>query len=76
MSNGVGRDALEVDVDTRLVEVWEFIDQEFPGMDLNVIGPLVRMAYGRGYCDAHTEDLPGRLYRDHGFKLPQRARIG
>jgi hypothetical protein len=32
----------------------------------------MRAAYGKGYCDALTEDHPGELCRDHGYKIPLR----
>ena len=30
----------------------------------------MRAAYGKGYCDALTEDDPGSLCADHGYRLP------
>ena len=36
-------------------------------------GPM-RAAYGKGYCDALTEDAPGSLCRDHGYRIPARNR--
>ena len=33
-----------------------------------------RAAYGKGYCDALTEDEPGSLCRDHGYVVPARMR--
>jgi len=30
----------------------------------------MRAAYGKGYCDALTEDDPGSLCRDHGYRIP------
>jgi hypothetical protein len=32
----------------------------------------MRAAYGKGYCDALTEDLPGSLCADHGYRVPAR----
>ena len=32
-----------------------------------------RAAYGKGYCDALTEELPGSLCADHGYRVPERA---
>jgi hypothetical protein len=32
----------------------------------------MRAAYGKGYCDALTEDEPGSLCRDHGYIVPDR----
>jgi hypothetical protein len=32
----------------------------------------MRAAYGKGYCDALTEDAPGSLCLDHGYEVPHR----
>jgi hypothetical protein len=32
----------------------------------------MRAAYGKGYCDALTEDAPGSLCHDHGYRVPAR----
>jgi hypothetical protein len=29
-------------------------------------------AYGKGYCDALTEDDPGSLCVEHGYRVPDR----
>jgi hypothetical protein len=63
----------EVDLDARLIEVWLEIWErsEWAVADL---GPLVRLAYGRGYVDALTEPERGRLCREHGYSVPARRR--
>ena len=33
---------------------------------------VMRAAYGKGYCDALTEDDPGSLCHDHGYRIPAR----
>jgi hypothetical protein len=33
---------------------------------------FIRAAYGKGYCDALTEDSPGSLCHDHGYRVPSR----
>jgi len=33
----------------------------------------MRAAYGKGYCDALTEDAPGSLCADHGYRIPART---
>jgi hypothetical protein len=33
---------------------------------------MCRTAYGKGYCDALTEELPGSLCEDHGYRIPPR----
>jgi hypothetical protein len=67
------RDLLELDLDTRLVEVWLQV-WERDEWAVGEIGSLLRLAYGRGYCDALTEPERGRLCRDHGFPVPIRSR--
>jgi hypothetical protein len=32
----------------------------------------MRAAYGKGYCDALTEDNPGSLCEEHGYRIPTR----
>jgi hypothetical protein len=34
----------------------------------------MRAAYGKGYCDALTEDQPGSLCEEHGYRIPGRRR--
>ena len=33
----------------------------------------MRAAYGKGYCDALTEDAPGSLCHEHGYRVPGAA---
>ena len=35
----------------------------------------MRAAYGKGYCDALTEDAPGSLCHDHGYRIPARREV-
>ena len=51
-------DLLELDIDLRLADLW----REAAGIgewSLDVVAAFMRAAYGKGYCDALTEDLPG-----------------
>lgn len=71
---------LAVDVDTRLTELW-LVALE-PGSPIaeaieadeglrDSLGHALRVAYGRGYIDALTEDRAGRraeLHRTHGYQ--------
>src|SRR5215211_1536450 len=62
---------LELDIDLRLADLWS----EACGVNewnLDVVAAFLRAAYGKGYCDALTEDAPGSLCRDHGYKIPAR----
>ena len=62
---------LELDIDVRLVDLWaEAADVSEWGID--VLAAFMRAAYGKDYCDALTEDAPGSLCRDHGYKIPAR----
>ena len=62
---------LELDIDLRLADLWS----EACGVsewNLEVVAAFLRAAYGKGYCDALTEDAPGSLCRDHGYRIPAR----
>ena len=64
-------DLLELDIDLRLADLW----REASGItdwSLDVVAAFMRAAYGKGYCDALTEDLPGALCADHGYRVPAR----
>ena len=52
-------DLLELDIDLRLTDLWrEAADiQEW---NLDVVAAFMRAAYGKGYCDALTEESPAR----------------
>ena len=62
---------LELDIDLRLGELWSeaLATDEW---SLEVVAALMRAAYGKGYCDALTEDEPGSLCREHGYIVPTR----
>ena len=40
--------------------------------NLEVVAAFMRAAYGKGYCDALTEDSPGSLCHEHGYGIPGR----
>ena len=62
---------LELDIDLRLSDLW--IEAcEVSDWSLEVVAAFIRAAYGKGYCDALTEDAPGALCRDHGYRIPSR----
>jgi hypothetical protein len=64
-------DLLELDIDLRLTDLW----REACGIEdlnLEVLAAFMRAAYGKGYCDALTEDAPGSLCHDHGYRIPDR----
>jgi len=64
-------DLLELDIDLRLSDLW----REAAGIgewSLDVVAAFMRAAYGKGYCDALTEESPGSLCAEHGYRVPQR----
>ena len=64
-------DLLELDIDLRLADLWrEAIDVD--DWSLEVVAAFIRAAYGKGYCDAFTEESPGSLCVDHGYRMPDR----
>lgn len=66
-----GMQRLELDVDIRLTPVWEHASQ-VEEWTLEKVAVFMRACYGKGYCDAHTEEIPAQLYRDNGIPVPDR----
>ena len=64
-------DLLELDIDLRLNDLWREAG-EVAEWNLEVVAAFMRAAYGKGYCDALTEDTPGALCVEHGYRLPER----
>ena len=64
-------DLLELDIDLRLADLWREAG-EISEWNLEVVGAFMRAAYGKGYCDALTEESPGSLCHDHGYRVPGR----
>jgi hypothetical protein len=64
-------DLLELDIDLRLSDLWRET-AEIPEWNLEVVAAFMRAAYGKGYCDALTEDAPGSLCHEHGYCIPAR----
>ena len=64
-------DLLELDIDLRLTDLWREAG-EVSEWNLEVMAAFMRAAYGKGYCDALTEDAPGSLCHDHGYRIPAR----
>ncbi len=64
-------DLLELDIDLRISDLWrEAVDVS--EWNLEVVAAFMRAAYGKGYCDALTEESPGKLCMEHGYRLPER----
>ena len=72
MANDPSRiDLLELDIDLRLADLWrEAVDVS--DWSLEIVAAFIRAAYGKGYCDALTEESPGSLCIDHGYRMPDR----
>jgi hypothetical protein len=64
-------DLLELDIDLRLADLWREAN-DICEWNLEVVGAFIRAAYGKGYCDALTEDAPGSLCAEHGYRVPER----
>ena len=62
-------DLLELDIDLRLADLWRELC-EITDWNLEIAAAFMRAAYGKGYCDALSEDDPGSLCLDHGYRLP------
>jgi len=68
-------DLLELDIDLRLTDLWREA-ADVTEWNLEVVAAFMRAAYGKGYCDALTEDVPGSLCEDHGYQIPARRTPG
>ena len=64
-------DLLELDIDLRLADLWREAS-EIGEWDLEVVAAFMRACYGKGYCDALTEDAPGSLCEEQGYRVPPR----
>jgi hypothetical protein len=72
MANAPTRiDLLELDIDLRLTDLWREA-ADVTEWNIEVVAAFMRAAYGKGYCDALTEDAPGSLCHDHGYRVPAR----
>ena len=67
-------DLLELDIDLRLADLWREA-ADVSEWSLEVVAAFMRAAYGKGYCDALTEEAPGSLCHDHGYRIPARRQI-
>ena len=65
-------DLLELDIDLRLADLWREAC-EINDWSIDVVAAFMRAAYGKGYCDALTEDAPGSLCAEHGYRVPTRS---
>jgi hypothetical protein len=66
-----GMQRLELDVDLRLTQIWEQA-AKVDEWTLERVAVFMRACYGRGYGDAHTEEIAAQLYRDNEMPVPGR----
>src|SRR5258708_12512693 len=62
-------DLLELDIDLRLADLWREAD-DITEWNIEIVAAFMRAAYGKGYCDALTEEPPGELSHEPGSPLP------
>lgn len=62
---------LELDLDLRLREVWDTATMNAVA-DVELVGGLLRQAYGLGYVHALREPIRGALCLAHGYPVPAR----
>ena len=67
-------DLLELDIDLRLADLWREA-ADVAEWNLEVVAAFMRAAYGKGYCDALTEEAPGSLCHEHGYRIPERRDV-
>ena len=63
-------DLLELDIDLRLADLWREA-ADIDEWNLDVVAAFIRAAYGKGYCDALTEETRGSLCLEHGYRIPE-----
>ena len=66
-------DLLELDIDTRLHDLWQCLWDDFPRIagdeqTRTEFAVFMRAAYGRGYIDALKDK--GTLCTEHGYGVP------
>jgi hypothetical protein len=68
------RDTLAMAIDLRLADLWaEIFDLGDQPIDHELLGWLLRAAYGQGYTDALRETRRGQLCLDLGYRVPDRT---
>lgn len=66
-------DLLELDIDIRMHDLWADTEGIFTDTEIEKLGPFMRAAYGRGYCDALKEVNAGdaaKLCLDNDYPMP------
>lgn len=65
-------DAIGLEVDMRLTDVWSMVFEKNEDVDTDFLGWLLRLAYVTGYWDALAEPSRGQLCRQLGYPVPTR----
>lgn len=65
-------DAIGLEVDMRLTDVWSMLFERGDDLDTEFIGWLLRLAYVTGYWDALGESERGSLCTRLGYPVPER----
>lgn len=66
---------VELEIDGRILDLWEkLLTLGLDERTLRDFAPYLRAAFAQGYYQAHTDPVPGYMYRTHGFATPQRQR--
>lgn len=65
-------DAIGLEVDMRLTDVWSMLFERGDEPDTDFIGWLLRLAYVTGYWDALAEPVRGQLCTQLGYPVPER----
>ena len=45
-------------------------DIDYGSWNIEIVAAFMRAAYGKGYCDSLTEESPGSLCLEHGYRVP------
>lgn len=67
-------DMLEIDVDSRMLPVWERMDADpdITEAEKILIARYLRFAYCTGYCACLTDPVYGQLFNDNNLSVPRR----
>lgn len=68
-------DRLELDIDSRMVDLWEQLDKFLPDHCVHPVAICLRVAYTRGYEEALLDPEPGEFFVRHGYPTPERRAV-
>jgi hypothetical protein len=68
-------DEIELELDTRLLRVWDMLsDEQFSDEIARTFSLYIRWAYTLGYIDACNDDDPGKWARNFGYDLKPKTK--